>query len=466
MKAFLRKWPHTLLDASGPAVGLPVGFMGNSEVGHLTLGAGRIIDSDLMRINQSIDNGSFFRNQVLRETMRQARQNHEKLHFMGLLSDAGVHSHIGHLFALLEMARQEGVKEVYIHAFLDGRDTPPRSAAKYIRHVQCKIKELGIGTLATMMGRFYAMDRDNRWNREHKAYDCMVNCKGRKIADPIKALQHAYSRGESDEFVKPTILTNKCVVDEHDSLIFFNFRSDRARELARAFVLGRFNKFKRKKVIDLHFAALTQYDSLLNVPAAFPPIVPTHTLGEVVSRAGLRQVRIAETEKWAHVTYFFNGLCECIFPYEDRIHIPSRKVTTYDKTPAMKVAQIAEAVLGQMAAYDLAIVNIANGDLVGHSGKIPAAIKAVKAVDKQIGRIVDQFPGIIFITADHGNCEEMVGKYVTSHTLNKVPLIMIGRNTRLRPGGLADVAPTLLEVLGLKKPKEMTGNSLLVTTKK
>ncbi len=457
-----KKWPHTLLDASGQAVGLPKGVIGNSEVGHLTLGAGRILESDLVRINKSIQNGSFFRNKVLIDAINNhAKRNNEKLHLMGLLSDAGVHSHFNHLLALLELAKQKGVKEVYVHVFLDGRDTSPKSAAKYIRQLQEKMKELGLGTLATMMGRYYAMDRDNRWNREHKAYDCMVNCKGRKMKDPLAALKYAYAHGETDEFVKPTIFTNKCVVDEHDSVIFFNFRSDRARELTRAFVEGRFNKFKREKIIDLHFVTLTQYDSLIKTSVAFPPIVPVMTLGEVVSEAGLKQLRIAETEKWAHVTYFFNGLCEYIFPYEDRTQISSRKVTTYDKTPEMKVREITNALLKNHLNYDLFVVNFANGDMVGHSGNINAAVKAVEAVDKQIGRIVNDFPGVVLITADHGNCEDMLGKCSTCHTTNKVPLMLVGVKRKLRNGGLADVAPTILELMKIKKPREMKGMSLL-----
>ncbi|MBI2669282.1 2,3-bisphosphoglycerate-independent phosphoglycerate mutase [Candidatus Woesearchaeota archaeon] len=455
-----KKYPHSVLKASGSAVGLPSGFMGNSEVGHLTIGAGRAINSDLVRVDDSIKDGSFYHNKALLHALNHCGQRKGKLHLMGLLSDAGVHSHISHLFALLELAKRKGVREVYIHGFLDGRDTPPKSAEKYIRLVLKKTKELGIGTLATMMGRFYAMDRDNRWNREHKAYDCMVNCQGRKIADPLKALQYAYDHGETDEFVKPTILTNKCVVEEHDSVIFFNFRSDRARELTRAFVWGRFNRFQRKKIMDLCFVTLTQYDSLMRVPAAFPPIVPVKTLGEVISEAGIPQLRLAETEKWAHVTYFFNGLCECIFPHEKRIHIRSRLVTTYDKTPMMKVKQIVAVLLKEKDNFDFFVVNIANGDMVGHSGNLKATIKAVKAADKVVGKIVSNFPGIIFITADHGNCEDMTKKWQTSHTLNAVPLIMVGAKGKLRNGGLADIAPTILNVMGIKKPKEMTGECL------
>lgn len=464
-----KKNPHTLLDASGRAVGLPTGYMGNSEVGHLTLGAGRIVDSDLMRVNTAIKNGSFFRNQTLVEAFKHAKKNLRKVHLMGLLSDAGVHSHLNHLFALLEMAKEQGVQDVYVHAFLDGRDTPPKSAKKYLQQLINKMQELDVGRLATMMGRYYAMDRDNRWNREHKAYDCMVNCKGRKESDPFKALEKAYQRGETDEFVQPTIFTRTCVVEEHDSLIFFNFRSDRARELTRAFVWGKFKEFQRKKIIGLHFVTLTQYDSLVRCPVAFAPEIPEKTLGEVISLAGLSQLRIAETEKWAHVTYFFNGLCECIFPHEHRIHIPSRKVNTYDQTPEMKVKEIADALLKQQEKYDFFVVNFANGDMVGHTGKLKAAVRGVEAMDKQIGRIVKTFPGSILITADHGNCEQMEGETITSHTINKVPLVMIGKagekileKKKIRPGGLADVAPTILQIMGLKKPKEMEGKSLLV----
>lgn len=457
--------PHTLLQASGSAVGLPSGFMGNSEVGHMTLGAGRVIDSDLVRINKAIKDGSFCKNKALLEAIHHCTKNNRKLHLMGLLSDAGVHSHINHLFALLELAKKKGIKEVYVHAFLDGRDTPPKSAGKYIRQLQQKMKQLGLGTLATMMGRFYAMDRDNRWNREHKAYECMVDCIGRKgIADPLKALQYAYDHGETDEFIPPAILTNKCVVEEHDSVIFFNFRSDRARELTRAFVWGKFHKFQRKKIIDLKFVSLTQYDSLMKVPVAFPPLILQDTLGEVMAKIGLKQLRLAETEKWAHVTYFFNGLCECIFPREKRIHVRSQLVTTYDKTPEMKVRQITDALLKNKNNFDFFVVNFANADMVGHSGNIAKTVKAVEAIDTQIGRIVKEFPGIIVITADHGNAENMTERWQTSHTRDKVPLIVVDKGkriNRLRSGELADVAPTILGLMGIKKPKEMTGKCLL-----
>ncbi|MBU0457131.1 MAG: 2,3-bisphosphoglycerate-independent phosphoglycerate mutase [Nanoarchaeota archaeon] len=454
--------PHAILKASGTAVGLPKGYMGNSEVGHTILGAGRILDTDLVRINKSIKDGSFFRNKALLEAVNQAKNKKQKLHLMGLLSDAGVHSHIDHLFALLELAKKKGVKEVYVHAFLDGRDTPPKAAGKFIQQLQRKMEELGVGRLATMMGRFYAMDRDNRWNREHKAYECMVDYVGRKDeTDPLKALEKAYAKGETDEFIQPTILINKCVVDEDDSIIFFNFRSDRARELTRAFVWGKFKEFKRKKIIGLKFVTLTQYDSLVKVPVAFLPIIPEKTLGEVISLAGISQLRLAETEKWAHVTYFFNGLCEHIFPHEKRIHVQSiKRVKTYDRVPEMKVKKITSTLLKNIKRHDFFVVNFANCDMVGHTGNLKATIKAVEAVDKSIGNIVDKFPGAIFITADHGNCEEMGKDHETAHSTNDVPLIVVNGRGKLKNGGLADVAPTILDYLKIKKPKEMTGKSL------
>ena len=353
------------------------------------------------------------------------------------------------------------VKDVYVHSFLDGRDTPPKSAEKYLKQLLAKMGQLKVGQLATIMGRYYALDRDNRWNREHKAYDAMVNCKGRKASDPLKALKEAYRRGESDEFIKPIILLDKCVVDENDTVIFFNFRSDRARELTRAFVWGKFKEFQRKKITGLDFVSLTQYDSLVRIPVAFPPIIPKNTLGETLSKQGLSQLRIAETEKWAHVTYFFNGLCECIFPNEKRIHLPSRRVIAYDKTPEMKAKQITAALLKNKDRYDFFVVNLANADMVGHSGNLSAAKKAAEAVDREIGRIIKQFTGMIFITGDHGNCEDMGEKYLTSHTLNKVPFIAVNVDKKLYHGGLADIAPTILKVMEIKQPKEMAGRSLI-----
>ena len=467
-----KKYAHALLSASGEAVGLPRDYMGNSEVGHLTIGAGRIVETDFVRIERAIKNGSFFKDTALLEAMNHAKKNKTALHLLGLLSDSGVHAHISHLFALLKMAKMQGLKEVYVHAILDGRDTPPKSAKKYIKMLLDEMKKLGIGKLATMMGRYYAMDRDNRWNREHKAYECMVQCIGRQEKDAFEALDKAYSIGETDEFFEPTLLLNKCSVEEHDSVIFFNFRSDRARELTRAFVLGEFKNFKRKKLIDLKFVTLTQYDSGLKVPVAFGPIAPTMTLGEVVSLHGLRQLRIAETEKWAHVTYFFNGLCECIFPREHRVHIASRRVKTYDTVPQMRVKEITDTLLRDQKAYDFFVVNFANADMVGHTGNVKATIKGVEAIDVELGRIVRGFKGVVFITADHGNCEDMLAECNTCHTTAPVPFVMVDefrksiagktkRGLRLT-GGLQDVAPTVLSVMGIKKPKEMSGKSLVV----
>lgn len=465
----LKNHPNSCLKASGAAVGLPKGYMGNSEVGHLTIGAGRVVEGDLAKINKAIKNGSFYHNKALLEAVKHVKKNKTKLHLMGLLSDAGVHSHIGHLFALLELAKKNNVEEVYVHAFLDGRDTEPKSAERYLKQLQKKMKLLNIGELATMIGRFYALDRDNRWNRVHKAYDCMVNGVGRKDnsagekneINALKALKKAYQRGETDEFVTPTIMTGKGLVKKRDAIIFFNFRPDRARELTKAFVLGRFKSFKRKKIIGLKFVSLTQYEKSVKIPVAFPPVFPENTLGEVISRNRLKQLRIAETEKWAHVTYFFNGLCERIFPNESRFHIKSaRNVKTYDKIPAMKVNEITNALLRNTQKYDFFAVNFANGDMVGHTGNFKAAVRAVECVDKAVGKIITKFPGIIFITADHGNCEDMSTGHETSHTTNDVPFIVVNTKRKLKNGSLRDVAPTILQVLGLKKPKEMTGESL------
>lgn len=332
------------------------------------------------------------------------------------------------------------------------------------------MKRLGVGKLATMMGRYYAMDRDNRWNREHKAYECMVECIGRHAKDPFEAIDFAYAIGETDEFFEPTILLNTCIVEEHDSVIFFNFRSDRARELTRAFVLGEFKQFKRKKLIDLKFVTLTQYEAGLKVPVAFAPIHVPKTVGEVVSLHGLRQLRIAETEKWAHVTYFLNGLCECIFPREHRVHIPSLKVKTYDTAPKMRVREITDVLLREQNLYDFFAVNFANADMVGHTGNLKATIRGLEALDAQLGRIIKGFKGTIVITADHGNCENMLAECNTCHTTAPVPFVIIdGQKLKLKQsvrlkqrGGLADVAPTVLQLMGLQRPKEMKGKSLIV----
>jgi 2,3-bisphosphoglycerate-independent phosphoglycerate mutase len=453
--------PHTLLDASGTAVGLLPGFIGNSEVGHLHLGAGRLIKQDLSRITESIKNGSFFKNKTLIDAMKRKR-----VHLLGLVSDGGVHSHIDHLLALVKMAKKEGVEQVFVHAITDGRDVPPQSAMPYLRKAEKELARHGWG-IATVMGRYYAMDRDNRWNREHKAYDAMANGQGHRHATIDAAINEAYSRGETDEFIAPTIVDEAGLVKPGDSVIFFNFRSDRARELTRAFVQGRFNKFKRKKLINLRFTCLTQYDPDIRAPVAFPPQGVKNSLGEIVSKNKLRQFRLAETEKWAHVTYFFNGLSGVIFKGEERLLIPSPKIATYDKKPEMSAYAITKKAIEVLKArkHAFLLINFANPDMIGHTGKIPETISAVKTVDECVAYIVataqSQGWGVI-ITADHGNAEQKRypdGTVCTAHTTSKVPLIVISSEKRrlraIKRPALYHVAPTVLQLLGLQKPKEM-----------
>jgi 2,3-bisphosphoglycerate-independent phosphoglycerate mutase len=467
---FDRLWnsnPHTTLHASEQHVGLPKGFIGNSEVGHTHLGAGRKIPQELLKINIAIKDGSFFRNKEILKAMQVAKNNGSALHLLGLLSDGGVHSHITHLFALLKLAKEQQVPKVYIHCFLDGRDTPPKSGIKYIKQLERRCKKTKIGHIATIIGRFYAMDRDNRWNREHKAYDAMVNGKGRIYNSAMEAIKDAYKRGETDEFVKPSIILSKNMKINHhvnpkDAIIFFNFREDRAREMTRAFVQGKFRKFKRKKLINLHFVCLTQYDKAIKAPVALPPEVPKHILGEVISKHSIRQFRIAETEKYAHVTYFFNGGRDGPFPKEDRFLIPSPRVETYDKTPAMSAPKIAREVIKRLKAktYDLIILNFANADMVGHTGDLNATIKAVEAVDTQLNKVATAARNNnynLLITADHGNAEEMRGKHRTSHTTNKVPLILLTNKpyeiAEKRTNSIAQLAPTILKIMGINAPK-------------
>ncbi|MBI4738735.1 2,3-bisphosphoglycerate-independent phosphoglycerate mutase [Candidatus Woesearchaeota archaeon] len=468
--------PHTRLHAAGEWVGLPKRTIGNSETGHMHIGAGRKIEEAIVRIDRAIRDGSFFKNKELAAAMKTVKKNRSALHLMGLVSNGRVHSHINHLFALLKMAKQYCVKTVYVHCFLDGRDTPPRSAKKHIAQLQKKIRSLGIGEIVSLMGRFYAMDRDNRWNREHKAYDAMVNGNAAfYFDDPQSAIDSAYRRGESDEFIQPTIIgcgqhPAAPLVNPHDAIIFFNFRSDRAREITRAFVEGRFKRFKRKKIIDLRFVCLTQYDSNIKAPAAFPPPRVANTLGEVISRNGLWQLRIAETEKYAHVTFFFNSGRDGPYSKEDRTLVPSPKVRTYDQKPGMSAFQIAHTARDAIKKrkYALIVVNFANADMVGHSGNESAAVKGIEAVDTCVGMIVqlaqkEEYD--VIITADHGNAEDMTEQWITSHTTNDVPCIVVShRKIALRQdsnASLADVAPTILELIGLHKPKVMTGKTLI-----
>lgn len=476
VKLLTELYPVTKLGCSGEAVGLPAGQMGNSEVGHLNIGSGRIIYQELTRISKSIKDGDFFTNPVLCQVCDATRQAEGALHLMGLLSDGGVHSHITHVYALLELAKKQGVKKVYVHAFLDGRDVPPSSAISYIKALEVKMAELGVGQIATIAGRYYAMDRDKRWERTSKEYEALVYCQGAQAPNAAAAVEASYQAGKTDEFVEPTIMSNcSCQgIKPADGVIFFNFRPDRARQLTRALTDVNFDGFECKNgCLPLHFASMTQYDETFNVPVAFPPTQIINTLGEVVSRAGYTQLRIAETEKYAHVTYFFNGGEEHPFPGEERLLVPSPKVATYDLKPEMSALEVTDKVVEAIKSgkYDLIILNYANGDMVGHTGVLDAAISAVTTVDQCVGRLVDAMRdrgGITLITADHGNAEAMLdpetGEPFTAHTTNKVPLVMVSevhRGSKLREGILADIAPTILELAGIAQPAEMTGKSLL-----
>ncbi len=466
-------YPHTLLGAAGGAVGLPEGQMGNSEVGHLNIGAGRIVYQDLTRISKDIEEGGFFENSAFLAAMENCRANDSALHIFGLLSDGGVHSHIEHLKALIELARRENLDKVYVHAFLDGRDVPPRCAGIYIDELEKFMREAGTGRIATIAGRYYAMDRDRRWERLVKAYDAITRGEGVRAATASAALQAAYDRDENDEFVLPTVIEGAAPVSDGDSIIFFNFRPDRAREMTWAFMDDDFSGFERKsRPSGLTYVCMSQYDAELdNVLLAYPPEVLSNTLGEYLSSLGLRQLRIAETEKYAHVTFFFNGGVEEPNPGEDRILIPSPKVATYDLQPRMSACEVTDRVLEELDKdlYDCIILNFANADMVGHTGVMEAAVEAIETLDACVPRIADKVlekDGQILLTADHGNADEMRdedGNTVTAHSLNPVPLVHIAKEPReLADGGkLADLAPTLLALMGLPVPGEMTGKVLL-----
>lgn len=465
-------YPMTKINASEEFVGLPKGQMGNSEVGHLNIGAGRIIYQDLTKITKEAETGKLFRNRALLNAMRNAKKNDSTLHLFGLLSDGGVHSHIDHLFSLLKMAENESLDKVAIHCFLDGRDVPPRCAKKYITSLESKISELGIGEIATIAGRYYGMDRDKRWERLQLAYDAITLGKGEMASTPADAIDNAYGRGENDEFVLPTVVS-KTTVQDGDSIIMYNFRPDRAREITRAFVDPSFDGFKRTKTIkDLTYVCMTEYDAAMpNVEIAYPPETYKNTLGEYIADLGLRQLRIAETEKYAHVTFFFNGGVEEPNKNEDRILVPSPKVATYDLKPEMCANQVTSKVIEAINKdiYDMIILNFANADMVGHTGVMDAAIKAIETLDNcvpQIESAILNAGGQILLTADHGNADVMLdekGNVVTSHSLNQVPLVHISKNpAALNEGGkLADIAPTMLELMGLEIPGEMTGVSLV-----
>ena len=473
--ALFKDFPSTRIVASGMDVGLPEGQMGNSEVGHLNLGAGRIVYQDLTKITKSIQDGDFFTNPAFVQAIDKVQASGGKLHLMGLLSDGGVHSHSNHLYALLELAKRRGLRDVCVHALLDGRDTPPRSAVDYLAELEERIARIGVGRIATLCGRFYAMDRDNRWERVERAYRALVQGIGQPASDSAAAIAEAYQAGQGDEFVEPRIIGAPGTIDDGDAVIFFNFRADRAREITRALTEKNFTAFAREKTPRLvDFVCLSDYDATFDLPVAFPATGNPNILGEIVARAGLRQLRIAETEKYAHVTFFFNGGNEEPFAGEERVLIPSPKeVATYDQKPAMSAPQVADEVVKRIAsgAYDLIILNFANPDMVGHTGILAAAIEAMETVDTCLGRVVDAVlaaGGRLLITADHGNCEQMTdaqGKPHTAHTTNPVPLILVDpdlRGAKLRQGILADIAPTLLQLLNLEKPLEMTGSSLLI----
>ncbi|KPQ44636.1 MAG: phosphoglyceromutase [Candidatus Methanoperedens nitroreducens] len=464
-------YPHSTLQASGMSVGLPVGQMGNSEVGHLNIGAGRIVYQDLTRITKSIKEGNFFSNSILIDAIENVKIKGSSLHLMGLLSDGGVHSHNTHLYALLKLAKKHGIRNVFIHAFLDGRDVPPRSAFSYIADAEKRMKELG-GEFATISGRYFAMDRDKRWDRVEKAYDVMTGI-GETARSASQAVEKAYERGENDEFVTPTIILKNnepvSVISNKDSVIFFNFRSDRAREITRAFIDDDFSGFKRKIFPHTHFVCLTQYDETFKVPVAFPPDPLKNILADILSYHNLKQLRIAETEKYAHVTFFFNGGRETPVVGEERILVPSPKVATYDHIPEMSAYPVTDEVVKAVSSgkFDIIILNYANLDMVGHTGIFEAAVKATEAVDKCAGKVfeaVSSAGGLLILTADHGNAEQMLdetGGIHTAHTCNPVPFLFCDAGVKLRDGILADIAPTLLEVLGIEKPKEMTGTSLI-----
>jgi 2,3-bisphosphoglycerate-independent phosphoglycerate mutase len=476
MDSLMATYPWTTLTPHGKAVGLPEGVMGNSEVGHLNIGAGRIVYQDITRIDQSIEDGRFFKKPIILKAMAQAKQG--KLHLLGLLSDGRVHSSLDHLYALCQLAKQQGLNQVFIHGFTDGRDTPPKSALKYIQQVEEKIKAIGLGTVASISGRYYAMDRDKRWDRVQMAYQAMVMGNGYTSKSAMGAIKNAYNRGETDEFIKPTVIAHNkslATIDDGDVVIAFNFRADRIREITRTLTYKKFSSFIRKKWPKLSsFVCMTEYDIHFNLPIAFPPETLKNILGEVISQQGWRQLRIAETEKYAHVTYFFNGGREKPFPGEDRHLIPSpREVPTYDLKPEMSAPELTAELLKhlQKREYQFIVLNYANGDMVGHTGVLEAAIKACETVDSCLGKILTEIKrqnGIAFVTADHGNSEQMIdyetGQPHTAHTLNPVPFILVKKpmpKITLQPGILGDIAPTILHVIGLPIPPEMTGKCLI-----
>ena len=479
MDKLMAECPFVKGYASGLSVGLPDGQMGNSEVGHLNMGAGRIVYQELTRITKEIEDGDFFKNEALLTAMKNAKENNSAIHFMGLLSDGGVHSHNTHLYGLLEMAKREGLEKVYVHCFLDGRDTPPASGKSYIEELEAKMKEIGVGEIGVISGRYYAMDRDNRWDRVELAYNALTKGEGVKGTDAAAAVQASYDDGKTDEFVLPTVMEKEgrpvAVVSDKDSVVFFNFRPDRAREITRAFCDDAFQGFEREKRLDTTFVCFTDYDDTIgNKFVAFHKVQLHNTFGEWLAANNMTQARIAETEKYAHVTFFFNGGVEEPNKGEDRILVKSPKVATYDLQPEMSAPAVCDKLVEAIKSdkYDVIIINFANPDMVGHTGVENAAIKAVEAVDECVGRAVEaikEVNGQMFICADHGNAEQLLdystGEPFTAHTTNPVPFILVNADPKytLRENGcLADIIPTLIELMGKEKPEEMTGTSLLV----
>jgi 2,3-bisphosphoglycerate-independent phosphoglycerate mutase len=476
LDAIMKQYPNTIIKTSGMDVGLPEGQMGNSEVGHTNIGAGRIVYQELTRITKSIQDGDFFEKKELLDAIKYCKKQKSDLHLYGLLSDGGVHSHITHLYALLELCKRQEFTNVYVHCFLDGRDTSPTSGEGYIADLEEKMTELGVGKIATIMGRYYAMDRDKRWDRIELAYNALAKGEGQTAKSAIDAIESAYQKEEFDEFVKPTIILNgdkpTAIIKQNDSIIFFNFRPDRAREITRVFVDKNFDAFE-KKYLYVNYVCMTQYDETMpNVEVVFKPATIENTFGEYISKLGYKQLRIAETEKYAHVTFFFNGGNEVKYEGEDRILVDSPKVATYDLKPEMSAYEVTDKVVDEIRkeSYDVIILNFANCDMVGHTGILDAAIKAVETVDECIGRVVDEIKrknGVMLITADHGNAEQMVdyatGDPYTAHTTLPVPLIVVGIEDKiqLKEGKLADLTPTILDIMGVEKPKEMTGETLI-----
>ena len=465
--------PLTQIGASGMDVGLPDGQMGNSEVGHTNIGAGRIVYQELTRITKTIDEDKLKDNEEIVAAMDNALKNNSDLHLMGLLSPGGVHSHNTHLYGILELAKKKGLTNVYIHAFLDGRDVPPSSAAEYVEAAVKKCEEIGVGKIATVMGRYYAMDRDNRWERVEKAYSALVYGEGVKASCPVQAVKDSYANGVTDEFVIPIVVDGGATIKPNDSVIFYNFRPDRAREITRTLVDPDFNGFERKNgFFPLFYVCMTQYDATMpNVHIAFKPQTLKNTMGEYISSLGMKQLRIAETEKYAHVTFFFNGGVEKVYDGEDRILVKSPSVATYDLQPEMSAYEVKDKLIDAIKSgvYDMIILNFANCDMVGHTGVFEAAVKAVEAVDDCVGQVVDailEMGGTAIITADHGNADKMIdddGSPFTAHTTNPVPFCVIGYDCKLREGGvLADIAPTMLKIMGLAQPEEMSGKSIIV----